>query len=394
MTIVQVPVNLGGTNVPYSDDTGPFGMKSNGSYGYVQYLHPMLSEVIAACQLAVTAGNTAVNAPGSAGTSTTSLAIDVTNKVFTTQTGKNWQIGQPVMMASTASPTNWMAGPIVAYNSGTGAMTVAVSRVSGAGTFAAWTISLTGPVLPDVPQTQCRLVKSGANLVLLPCDGNQLWVDGVNRTIPDAGVSLAPTGLTVGINYYIYALMSGGAVALVASSTGPTRDPASGMMVITGITPRRTLVGRARIIAGPAFQDTDTQRFVISFFNRRLVSGETTPVTVTGLTTTSAERTTANRAEFLTWGDEAVTAYSYGNMADTAGGAGLNVFAGQGFDGTIAANEVAVVIPVADAGKPHAYCIPKTAILSEGYHYSSTHGRTSTGSTGAITATNQILIRG
>jgi hypothetical protein len=52
---------------------------------------------------------------------------------------------------------------------------------------------------------QCRLVKSGANLVLQPFNGNKLMIGGKMRTIPAAGVSLAATGLTAGTKYYAYA---------------------------------------------------------------------------------------------------------------------------------------------------------------------------------------------
>ena len=47
-TIVQVPASLGGTDTPYNDGTGPYGMASQGGYGHVTYLFPMLSEVLAA----------------------------------------------------------------------------------------------------------------------------------------------------------------------------------------------------------------------------------------------------------------------------------------------------------------------------------------------------------
>jgi hypothetical protein len=42
---------------------------------------------------------------------------------------------------------------------------------------------------------QCRLTKSGANLLLSPFGGNLLQNNGVLCTIPDAGVTLAPTSL-------------------------------------------------------------------------------------------------------------------------------------------------------------------------------------------------------
>lgn len=77
------------------------------------------------------------------GTSTTSLTIGTGSKVLTTQTGKNFQIGQPVRIAYTTTPSNYMDGQVTAYNSGTGALTVLVGGTpGGSGTYAAWTISL------------------------------------------------------------------------------------------------------------------------------------------------------------------------------------------------------------------------------------------------------------
>lgn len=148
VTTVIIPPSLGGTGTPYNDGTGPFGMFSNSGYGYTTYLYPALSEVVAAIQVGVNAATTAVNAPGTSGTSATSLTIGLGTKTFNTQAGKNWVVGQPVVVAMTAAPTNWMAGPITAYDSGTGAMTVQTSAVNGSGTAAAWSISLSGPVVP------------------------------------------------------------------------------------------------------------------------------------------------------------------------------------------------------------------------------------------------------
>lgn len=57
MTTVQVPVSLGGTNTPYTDDAGSYGMASRSGYGYQTYLMPMLSEVMAACASVIAAAN-------------------------------------------------------------------------------------------------------------------------------------------------------------------------------------------------------------------------------------------------------------------------------------------------------------------------------------------------
>lgn len=56
---VTIPVSLGGTNVAYNDGTGAYGMASSNGYGYRTYLIPMLSEVIAACGVAVTSASAA-----------------------------------------------------------------------------------------------------------------------------------------------------------------------------------------------------------------------------------------------------------------------------------------------------------------------------------------------
>jgi hypothetical protein len=76
------------------------------------------------------------------GTSLTSLTVGTGSKTLTTQTGKQFQIGQSVRIANTTTPANFMDGQVTAYNSSTGSMTVLVTSVGGSGTIAVWTISL------------------------------------------------------------------------------------------------------------------------------------------------------------------------------------------------------------------------------------------------------------
>lgn len=106
-----------------------------------------IASVNTALPLVQLAADTAVNAPGSAGTSTTSLTIGIGTQNFTTQTGKAWQVGQQVLIAMAATPLNWMHGTITAYNSATGAMTVVTARSNGSGTAVSWVISLSGPAV-------------------------------------------------------------------------------------------------------------------------------------------------------------------------------------------------------------------------------------------------------
>lgn len=97
----------------------------------------------AAAVRAADSAASALNAPGTSATSTTSLAITAGSKDLTIQTGKAFAIGQWVIVANTATPSNYLIGQITAYNSSTGALTVNSSFVNGTGTFAAWTVSLT-----------------------------------------------------------------------------------------------------------------------------------------------------------------------------------------------------------------------------------------------------------
>lgn len=74
------------------------------------------------------------------GTSTTSNTIGTGDKTFTTQSGKQWQPGQPVRVAYTTTPTNYMDGVVKTYSGTT--LVVTVSAIGGSGTQAAWTIAL------------------------------------------------------------------------------------------------------------------------------------------------------------------------------------------------------------------------------------------------------------
>lgn len=96
----------------------------------------------ASAATASAAALTAVNAPGTKGTSATSLTIGTGDQTFTTQTGKSWGLGQLVRMSSSADVSKWMVGQIEAYDSGTGAMTVGVTKINGSGSASDWSIAL------------------------------------------------------------------------------------------------------------------------------------------------------------------------------------------------------------------------------------------------------------
>lgn len=213
---------------------------------------------------------------------------------------------------------------------------------------------------------QCKLAKSGANLVLQPFNGNQLTIDGRPRTIPDAGVSLAATGLTAATNYFIYAAMSGGTMILEASTTGHATSTAPGQKGLETKSgdDTRTLVGFARIITGPAWNDTAAQRFVISWFNRdrRDLIGATDSSSTETSTSAYVEKT-VSKIEFLSWASEAVQAFTTGTMTNTSS---VAVSMMTMIDGATAG------IPT-DANPTSGQRTPVTSVvntkLSEGYHY-------------------------
>lgn len=88
----------------------------------------------------------AVNAPGTSSTSTTSVALTAGSKTFTTQTGKTYPVGASVKFARTSDVTKWAVGTVVSYDSGTGDLVLSVDAndINGTGTFADWTLSISG----------------------------------------------------------------------------------------------------------------------------------------------------------------------------------------------------------------------------------------------------------
>jgi hypothetical protein len=218
---------------------------------------------------------------------------------------------------------------------------------------------------------QCVLAKSGANILLSPKNGNKLIINGSVQSIPSAGVSLAATGLTAGTSYFIYAYMNSGTMTLEASATGHSTDAATGVEIKTGDA-TRSLVGLIRAITGPAFADTDTQRFVISWFNRRAIGmANGFSANRSTASTTYVELHTEIRCEFLTWGDESVSAAQASWVA--ASGASSE-FAAVAFDGTTPENGgVGNYIPAGTT--VNISTTANKSGLAEGYHYATLIGK-------------------
>jgi len=212
---------------------------------------------------------------------------------------------------------------------------------------------------------QCRLTKSGANLLLSPFNGNRITINGSVCVIPAAGVTLAPTSLSVGTTYYIYAYMNGAALALEASTTTHATDTSTGVEVKSGDV-TRTLVGMARIITGPAWADATNQRFVLSYFNRRpLLCQAALGASTNNIVTSANELNTALRNEFLLWGDTSVSFTFDGYASNNTVGASVASYLAA--DGAVVEGYSAFTNSVANQIGP----VSVTSVLSstEGYHY-------------------------
>jgi hypothetical protein len=180
---VTFPTDLGGSGATYTDDDDTVTGLGNG--GYLTRLLPMLSQGVVMARTATNSAAAAVNAPGTSATSTTSLTVGTGSKSFTlAQTGKQFALGQNVVVANTATPTNNMVGTITAFDPNSGAMTISVSTTSGSGTFTAWTVSLSGPgftggkLTTPVNDADTVTLVSAATVAIGAASSNSLIISG------------------------------------------------------------------------------------------------------------------------------------------------------------------------------------------------------------------------
>lgn len=242
---------------------------------------------------------------------------------------------------------------------------------------------------------QCRLTKSGANLLLSRYNGVGLTINGVAYAIPSAGITLAPTALSVGTLYYIYAYMNAGVMTLEASTTGHSTDTASGIEIKTGDA-TRTLVGMARPITGPAWTDTVTQRFVVSWFNpQALTLNNAITGNLPASNTTYVELDSSKRIEFLSWSGKAVNATAA--LTGTNSVIGANMVVSIGFDGTTAQDIGGFKTQAGTGEFVQLFAQANNSTLSEGYHYATMLERQTGGTTtwqGGATVGERCAITG
>lgn len=262
------------TTLTVSFDTGSFDSGVSGS--------STISIGVQSTQSpALTFAQTAINAPGTSATSTTSLTIGTGSKSLTVQTAKNFVVGMSVKIAYTNSPTNWMAGDITAYDTATGALTVIVTNINGSGTQTAWTVSLSG-VPAGGAVTTSALTMSAARLL-----GRTTASSGAIEEISvGAGLTLNAGALTASSALTLLATLTPTAAANVDALSTFTSTYDNYLIVGTGILPAADDALRMRFAnAGTADSGSNYSATLTSTTS---VTATTTSLLAAGTTTTAA----------------------------------------------------------------------------------------------------------
>jgi hypothetical protein len=180
--------------------------------------------------------------------------------------------------------------------------------------------SESGGVGPGVGQ--CYLgFENATSLWLVPFAGNKLWVNGRSRTIPDGGLRLAPTGLSLNTNYYIYVAWTGSALQLEASTIGIVQT--GGLWHKSGDM-SRTCVGYARVVNDQTWHDYETSRCVLSLFNQdERIGGSAMSVPRSTTSTAPVLIDAETVCYFIAWGFTNITMFMTGTAHCDVSGAGF-----------------------------------------------------------------------
>ena len=173
------------------------------------------------------------------------------------------------------------------------------------------------------PQSGRLSLVSATQLAFTPYNGDQIRINGVNYSIPTAGIAgLGNTGvfvsgvagqnLAVSSVYNIYAFNNAGTITADFNANAHVTSTTAGNIgteILTG-DDSRTLIGKvATSDVGAQFSDDIARRYTLTWFNRRALSlvGPYLGATATASTTPVELALPGTRALFLTWLDECLT---------------------------------------------------------------------------------------
>lgn len=293
------------------------------------------------------------------------LVLQELRRDVETPTSSLEEVAQAVLQARDAR-TGAEAAATAADGSATDAAGSATAAASSA-TAAAASADLAAVTAANAvgPRFDCVLdFVSGLNLRLSPVGGNQLFINGANRTIPAAGITMVSAGAPGGAGamdkrFYLYAYWdpTGPAIRYEFSETAPATDPTYGHKIKSG-DPTRTLLGQVKL-SSLDFTYAGTS----SYYNRRI---KRLQQSISGLTTAgTAAAAIAQKHGVLVWGDD-------GGVDHLATGTSLNNTAGQTsnvqavVDGPVVGHSSVVYSPVAGAQGPIS--VGGNFALAEGWH--------------------------
>lgn len=163
------------------------------------------------------------------GTSSTSVEIGTGSKSFTTQTDRQFSLGQDLKILSTASPNNHMVGSVTSYNATTGVLVVEVTGTSGVGTFANWTISLAGAKGVAGTSVTDAAVDGSGSLIITLSDSSMIDAGAVKGT---DGVDIS--GLSINGSGNLIVTLSSGATIDAGYVIGPKGNKGDANTLVIG----------------------------------------------------------------------------------------------------------------------------------------------------------------
>lgn len=188
---VTFPVDLGGDGSTVTDDDNPLTGLANG--GHRTRFVPAMGQIIAVANVLTERIIT------NSATSSSSVAVGIGTKTFTTDKAYRWSLGQWLIAAVPTAANNYMTGQVTAYDTATGIVTVSVALVGGSGTYSSWSISTCpAPVTPN-PFGVINAVTISSNRTLVD---TYKYEAASGSIIMNAATLAIPVGCLVRIYYY------------------------------------------------------------------------------------------------------------------------------------------------------------------------------------------------